>query len=65
MAVPLRRALLIAALSFLQLHDPPREATLLRHWLDSWAALADVIAGLTRQQHSRGHIQGTFAPSPP
>jgi hypothetical protein len=44
-----RRALLTAALAFLQLRDQPREVTLLRRWLDSWAGMGDVIAGLTRQ----------------
>jgi hypothetical protein len=44
-----RRALLDAALGFLQLRDQPREVTLLRRWLDSWAGLGDVIVGLTRQ----------------
>jgi hypothetical protein len=44
-----RRALLSAALGFLQLRDQPPEVTLLRRWLDSWAGLGDVIAGLTRQ----------------
>jgi len=37
-----RRALLTAALGFLQV-------ALLRRWRDSWAGLGDVIAGLTRQ----------------
>jgi hypothetical protein len=44
-----RRALLTAALGFLQLRDQPPEVTLQRRWLDSWAGLGDVITGLTRQ----------------
>jgi hypothetical protein len=44
-----RRALLSAALAFLQLRDQPREVTLLKRWLDSWAGMGDVIAGLKRQ----------------
>jgi hypothetical protein len=44
-----RRGALTAALGFLQLRDQPPEVTLLRRWLDSWAGLGDVIAGLTRQ----------------
>jgi hypothetical protein len=43
-----RRALLTAALGFLQLRDQPPEVTLLRRWLDSWAGLGDVVAGLPR-----------------
>jgi hypothetical protein len=38
-----RRALLMAALGFLQLRDQPPEVTLLRRWLDSWVRLGDVI----------------------
>jgi hypothetical protein len=41
-----RRALLAAALGFLQLREQPAEVTLLRRWLDSWAGLSDVITGL-------------------
>jgi hypothetical protein len=43
------RALLTAALGFLQVNDQPPEVMLLRRWLDSWAGLGDVIIGLTRQ----------------
>ena len=42
------RSRLVATLGFLDLRDQPREVTLLRHWLDSWAGLGDVITGLTR-----------------
>jgi hypothetical protein len=41
-----RRALLSAALRFLQLRDQSPEVKLLRHCLDSWAGLGDVITGL-------------------
>jgi hypothetical protein len=44
-----RRAVLLAGLGFLQLADQPAELVSLRRWLDSWAGLGDVIAGLTRQ----------------
>jgi hypothetical protein len=35
-------------LGFLQLCDQPPEVSLLRRWLDSWAGMGDVVAGLTR-----------------
>jgi hypothetical protein len=35
-----RRALLTAALGFLQLREQPAEVATLRRWLDSWAAWA-------------------------
>jgi hypothetical protein len=44
-----RRAALIAALGFVQLAERSAELVTLRRWLDSWAGLGDVIAGLTRQ----------------
>ena len=44
-----RRALLVAALGFLKLREQPAEVVMFRHWLDSWAGMGDVIAGLTRQ----------------
>jgi hypothetical protein len=38
-----------AALGFLRLRQQPAEVAMLRRWLDSWAGMGDVIAGLTRQ----------------
>ena len=45
---PDRRALLVAALAFLQL--PPRapELRLLHSWLDSWTGVGLVVVGMER-----------------
>jgi hypothetical protein len=44
-----RRALLVAALGFLQLRRAPPEVAPLRRWLDSWTGLGAVVAGMERQ----------------
>jgi hypothetical protein len=44
-----RRALLVAALGFLQLRQDPPEVAPLRRWLDSWRGAGDVIVGLNAQ----------------
>ena len=44
-----RRALLVAALGFLGLRDPPPEVLLLRAWLDGWSGLGAVAVGMARQ----------------
>jgi hypothetical protein len=44
-----RRALLKAALGFLQLHRDPPEVATLRRDLDSWRGLGDVVGGLNAQ----------------
>lgn len=44
-----RRALLTAALGFLQLGDQPPEVASLRRWLDSWNGLGAVVTGMERQ----------------
>ena len=44
-----RRALLTAALGFLQLQEALPEGALLRRWLDTWGGVGDLITGLTRQ----------------
>jgi hypothetical protein len=44
-----RRALLIAALGFLQLREQPPEVAPLRRWLDSWTGLEAVVDGMVRQ----------------
>jgi hypothetical protein len=41
-----RRALLIAALGFLQLRDQPPEVATLRKWLASWAGLGAILDGM-------------------
>ena len=43
------RALLTAALGFLQLRQEPTEVTTLRRYLDSWRGLGDVVVGLNAQ----------------
>jgi hypothetical protein len=43
------RALLIAALGFVQLRDQSPEVAPLRRWLDSWAGLGAVLDGMVRQ----------------
>jgi hypothetical protein len=44
-----RRALLRAALGFLQIqHEPPQVASL-RRWLDSWAGIGAIAEGMYRQ----------------
>jgi hypothetical protein len=65
-----RRALLSAALGFLQLHEQPAEVAALRRWLDTWAGMGDVITGLTRQgwdvelrQFPRGRGSSELTPS--
>jgi hypothetical protein len=44
-----RRALLIAALGFLQLREQPPGVALLRRWMDSWAGLGAVLDGIVKQ----------------
>src|SRR5262245_19285221 len=44
-----RRALLAAALGFLQLRQDPPEVAAFRRWLDSWRGLGDVVRGLNAQ----------------
>jgi hypothetical protein len=44
-----RRALLPAALGFLQLRQAPPEVAPLRRWLDSWRGVGDVVVGLNAQ----------------
>jgi hypothetical protein len=44
-----RRALLTAALGFLQLRQDPAEVATLRRYLDSWRGLGDVVVGLNAQ----------------
>jgi len=44
-----RRALLVAALGFLGLREPAPEVAALRAWLDNWAGLGTVAAGMARQ----------------
>jgi len=43
-----RRALLVAALGFLQLREDPPEVVPLRRWLDSWSGLGAVVDGMRR-----------------
>src|SRR5262249_31697176 len=43
-----RRALLTAALGFLQLREDPPEVAPLRQWLDSWSGLGAVVDGMGR-----------------
>jgi hypothetical protein len=45
-----RRALLTAALGFLQLRQQPAEVALLRRYLDSWRGLGDVVVGVNAQR---------------
>lgn len=44
-----RRALLRAALGFLQLRPEPPEVAPLRQWLDSWTGLGVIVTGMLRQ----------------
>jgi hypothetical protein len=44
-----RRALLYAALGFLQIKHQPPEVAPLRRWLDSWNGLGAVVTGMERQ----------------
>ena len=44
-----RRALLTAALDFLQLSQEPTEVATLRRYMDSWRELRDVLGGLNAQ----------------
>jgi hypothetical protein len=44
-----RRALLAAALGFLQLRREPAKVATLRRYLDSWRGLGDVVGGLNAQ----------------
>src|SRR5262245_34209013 len=44
-----RRAVLVAALGFLQLREPPPEVAPLRRWLDCWSGLGAVVEGMERQ----------------
>jgi hypothetical protein len=41
-----RRALLTAALGFLQLRPQPPEIALLHRWLDTWRELGNIVTGL-------------------
>jgi hypothetical protein len=44
-----RRALLTAALGFLQLRQEPAEVATLRRYMDSWRGLGDVVGGINAQ----------------
>jgi hypothetical protein len=44
-----RRAVLVAALGFLQLPEQPPAVAMLRRWLDSWSGLGAVVVGMERQ----------------
>jgi hypothetical protein len=44
-----RRALLTAALGFLQLRQQTTEVALLRRYLDSWRGLGDLVVGVNAQ----------------
>jgi hypothetical protein len=44
-----RRALLTAALGFLQLRQEPPEVAMLRQWLDTWLGVGHVVTGLNAQ----------------
>jgi hypothetical protein len=44
-----RRALLTAALGFLQLRQEPPEVAPLRRYLDSWRGVGDAVVGLNAQ----------------
>jgi hypothetical protein len=44
-----RRALLAAALGFLQLRPVPRDVAPLHTWLDTWRGVGDVVAGVNTQ----------------
>src|SRR5262245_33560109 len=44
-----RRALLTAALGFLQLRHQPPEVAPLRQWLDSWRGVRAIVTGLNAQ----------------
>jgi hypothetical protein len=44
-----RRALLLAALGFLQLREQPPEVAMLHRWLDSWKGLGLIVTGMERQ----------------
>jgi hypothetical protein len=48
-SVDRRRALLVAALGFLQVRLAPPEVAPLRRWLDSWTGIGAVVTGMTRQ----------------
>jgi hypothetical protein len=41
-----RRALLTAALGFVQLREGPPEVAPLRRYLDTWSGVGDIIVGL-------------------
>jgi hypothetical protein len=43
------RALLVAALGFLQLRQAPPEVAPLRRWIDSWTGIGAVVTGMERQ----------------
>ena len=45
----MRRALLTAALGFLQVRQEPAEVATLRRYLDSWRGLGDVVVGVNAQ----------------
>jgi hypothetical protein len=44
-----RRALLTAALGFLQLRQEPPEVAMLCQWLDTWLGVGHVVTGLNAQ----------------
>ena len=44
-----RRALLTAALGFLQLGQEPAEVAMLRRYLDSWRGLGGAVGGINAQ----------------
>jgi hypothetical protein len=59
------RALLIAALGFLKLRDPPALVAL-RRWLDSWTGVGAVVTGMERQGYDVSltrYPEGWRAPS--
>jgi hypothetical protein len=56
-----RLASLRAALAFLRLRASAPELALLHRWLDSWAGLGWIVAGMTRQGFQLGLDQRTGA----
>ena len=58
MSLDQRRALLVAALGFLQLEPRAPELRLLHRWLDSWTGLGLVVVGVERQglRFSMSHV---------
>ena len=66
MSLDQRRALLVAALGFLQLEPRAPELRLLHRWLDSWTGLGLVVVGVERQglRFSMSHIASTVTNKP-